>query len=110
MKNGFKMIFSKKRKLLVVKRCPMSVLTYCRSPGNLNAVPIIAQESLLGHSKGGSAAWQMAGLLQCHYWYHSWEPQQRVCPKVNESEGIILISAKQHRCTFPGPSILDVPV
>lgn len=33
-----------------------------RSPGN--AVPIIAQKSLLGHSKGGSAAWQMAGLLQ----------------------------------------------
>jgi hypothetical protein len=27
-RNGFKMIFSKKRKLLVVKRCPMSVLTY----------------------------------------------------------------------------------
>ncbi|KAG2076495.1 hypothetical protein BDR04DRAFT_694370 [Suillus decipiens] len=29
-----------------------------------NAVPVIAQKSLLGHSKGGSAAWQMAGLLQ----------------------------------------------
>ncbi|KAF8896473.1 fatty acid synthetase alpha subunit [Infundibulicybe gibba] len=29
-----------------------------------NAVPIMAQKSLLGHSKGGSAAWQMAGLLQ----------------------------------------------
>jgi len=24
----------------------------------------MAQKSLLGHSKGGSAAWQMAGLLQ----------------------------------------------
>ncbi|KAF7312560.1 Fatty acid synthase subunit alpha [Mycena indigotica] len=33
-----------------------------RTPGN--AVPIMAQKSLLGHSKGGSAAWQMAGLLQ----------------------------------------------
>ncbi|KAJ7077160.1 fatty acid synthase [Mycena belliarum] len=33
-----------------------------RSPGN--AVPIMAQKSLLGHSKGGSGAWQMAGLLQ----------------------------------------------
>ncbi|KAF8638240.1 hypothetical protein AX17_002262 [Amanita inopinata Kibby_2008] len=33
-----------------------------RTPGN--AVPIVAQKSLLGHSKGGSAAWQMAGLLQ----------------------------------------------
>lgn len=29
-----------------------------------NAVPVMAQKSLLGHSKGGSAAWQMAGLLQ----------------------------------------------
>ncbi|KIK31382.1 hypothetical protein CY34DRAFT_58384, partial [Suillus luteus UH-Slu-Lm8-n1] len=29
-----------------------------------NAVPVIAQNSLLGHSKGGSAGWQMAGLLQ----------------------------------------------
>lgn len=36
--------------------------TISRTPGN--AVPIIAQKSLLGHSKGGSAAWQMAGLLQ----------------------------------------------
>ncbi|KAF7311700.1 Fatty acid synthase [Mycena indigotica] len=33
-----------------------------RTPGN--AVPIMAQKSLLGHSKGGSAAWQMAGLRQ----------------------------------------------
>jgi len=33
-----------------------------RTPGN--AVPIMAQKSLCGHSKGGSAAWQMAGLLQ----------------------------------------------
>ena len=32
------------------------------SPGN--AVPIMAQKSLVGHSKGGAAAWQMAGLLQ----------------------------------------------
>ncbi|KAI0749711.1 fatty acid synthase [Daedaleopsis nitida] len=29
-----------------------------------NAVPIMAQKSLCGHSKGGSAAWQLAGLLQ----------------------------------------------
>ncbi|KAF9467993.1 fatty acid synthase [Collybia nuda] len=36
--------------------------TISRTPGN--AVPIMAQKSLLGHSKGGSAAWQMAGLLQ----------------------------------------------
>ncbi|KAH9950013.1 fatty acid synthase [Amylocystis lapponica] len=33
-----------------------------RTPGN--AVPIMAQKSLCGHSKGGSAAWQLAGLLQ----------------------------------------------
>lgn len=36
--------------------------TISRTPGN--AVPIMAQKTLLGHSKGGSAAWQMAGLLQ----------------------------------------------
>jgi fatty acid synthase subunit alpha, fungi type len=33
-----------------------------RTPGN--AVPVMAQKSLLGHSKGGSASWQMTGLLQ----------------------------------------------
>lgn len=33
-----------------------------RTPGN--AVPIVAQKSLCGHSKGGSAAWQLAGLVQ----------------------------------------------
>jgi 3-oxoacyl-(acyl-carrier-protein) synthase len=33
-----------------------------RSPGN--AVPIMAQKSLCGHAKGGSAAWQLAGLVQ----------------------------------------------
>jgi len=32
-----------------------------RTPGNI--VPIVAQKSLLGHAKGGSAAWQIAGLL-----------------------------------------------
>jgi hypothetical protein len=92
MKNGFKMIFSKKRKTLqVVKRCPLNIggneiriwndifTTISRSPGN--NVPIVAQKSLLGHSKGGSAAWQMPGT-ECHYLYHSWKPQQRVCPKV----------------------------
>ncbi|KAG6910835.1 hypothetical protein DXG01_007150 [Tephrocybe rancida] len=36
--------------------------TISRTPGN--AVPIMAQKSLLGHAKGGSAAWQMSGLLQ----------------------------------------------
>ncbi|KDR66856.1 hypothetical protein GALMADRAFT_216743 [Galerina marginata CBS 339.88] len=36
--------------------------TISRSPGN--AVPIIAQKSLIGRAKGGSAAWQAAGLLQ----------------------------------------------
>ncbi|KAF5337910.1 hypothetical protein D9758_013124 [Tetrapyrgos nigripes] len=35
--------------------------TLSRTPGN--AVPIMAQKSLLGHAKGGSAAWQMSGLL-----------------------------------------------
>jgi fatty acid synthase subunit alpha len=33
-----------------------------RSSGN--AVPIVAQKSLVGHAKGGSAAWQLIGLLQ----------------------------------------------
>lgn len=32
-----------------------------RTPGN--AVPIMAQKSLLGHAKGGAAAWQMSGVL-----------------------------------------------
>ena len=36
-----------------------------RTPGN--AVPCMAQKSLVGHSKGGSAAWQMVGLLQSVY-------------------------------------------
>ena len=33
-----------------------------RTPGN--AIPIVAQTSLVGHSKGGSAAWQIIGILQ----------------------------------------------
>ncbi|KAF8199703.1 fatty acid synthase [Pholiota molesta] len=36
--------------------------TISRTPGN--AVPVMAQKSLLGHSKGGSAAWQATGLWQ----------------------------------------------
>ena len=36
--------------------------TISRTPGN--AVPVMAQKSLLGHAKGGSAAWQMTGVLQ----------------------------------------------
>lgn len=36
--------------------------TIGRTPGN--AVPVMAQRSLVGHSKGGSAAWQAIGLLQ----------------------------------------------
>ena len=36
--------------------------TLKRSSGN--AVPIMAQKSLCGHAKGGSAAWQLAGLVQ----------------------------------------------
>ncbi|PPQ94469.1 hypothetical protein CVT25_001102 [Psilocybe cyanescens] len=36
--------------------------TISRTPGN--AVPIVAQKSILGHAKGGSAAWQAVGLLQ----------------------------------------------
>ena len=37
-------------------------VTLKRSVGN--ALPIMAQKSLCGHSKGGSAAWQLAGLVQ----------------------------------------------
>lgn len=33
-----------------------------RTPGN--AIPVMAQKSLTGHAKGGSAAWQMIGLCQ----------------------------------------------
>jgi len=36
--------------------------TISRTPGN--AVPVMAQKSLTGHSKGGSAAWQLIGLCQ----------------------------------------------
>ncbi|VDC07520.1 unnamed protein product [Peniophora sp. CBMAI 1063] len=36
--------------------------TIGRTPGN--AVLVMAQKSLVGHSKGGSAAWQAIGLLQ----------------------------------------------
>lgn len=36
--------------------------TIGRTPGN--AVPVVAQKSLLGHAKGGAAGWQMAGVLQ----------------------------------------------
>ena len=36
--------------------------TIGRTPGN--AVPVMAQKSLVGHSKGGSAAWQAIGLMQ----------------------------------------------
>lgn len=32
-----------------------------------NAIPIMAQKSLCGHAKGGSAAWQLAGLIQSVY-------------------------------------------
>ncbi|KAJ3916064.1 fatty acid synthase [Lentinula edodes] len=32
-----------------------------RTPGNI--VPIMAQKNILGHAKGGSAAWQISGLL-----------------------------------------------
>ena len=32
-----------------------------------NAIPIMAQKSLCGHAKGGSAAWQFAGLIQSVY-------------------------------------------
>ena len=39
--------------------------TIGRTPGN--AVPVMAQKSLCGHAKGGSAAWQLAGLLQSVY-------------------------------------------
>jgi enoyl reductase-like protein/3-oxoacyl-ACP reductase-like protein/acyl dehydratase len=34
-----------------------------RTPGN--PLFVVSQKSLTGHSKGGAAAWQMAGVLQC---------------------------------------------
>ena len=43
-----------------------------------NAVPIMAQKNLCGHSKGGSAGWQLAGLLQCVLQHRAWQPQRRV--------------------------------
>ena len=42
----------------------MSVLTYFPVSLIRLRVGIVAQKSFLGHLKGGSAAWQMAWLLQ----------------------------------------------
>lgn len=56
-----------------------------RTPGN--AVPIIAQKSLCGHSKGGSAAWQLAGLLQSVYY--------GIVPGNRNAEYVIVVSSRQ---------------
>ncbi|PFH52946.1 hypothetical protein AMATHDRAFT_138867 [Amanita thiersii Skay4041] len=69
--------------------------TISRSPGN--AVPIMAQKSLLGHSKGGSAAWQMAGLLQSVI--------TGVVPGNRNSDNVDSDFQQHHYLLFPSKSI-----
>ncbi|KIJ66907.1 hypothetical protein HYDPIDRAFT_174219 [Hydnomerulius pinastri MD-312] len=62
-----------------------------------NAVPVMAQKSLLGHSKGGSAAWQMAGLLQT--------VNTGVIPGNRNSDNIDARFEAHHYLMFPSKSI-----
>ncbi|EGN98830.1 hypothetical protein SERLA73DRAFT_168429 [Serpula lacrymans var. lacrymans S7.3] len=69
--------------------------TISRTRGN--AVPIMAQKSLLGHSKGGSAAWQMAGLLQA--------VNTGIIPGNRNSDNIDARFEAHHLLMFPSKSI-----
>ncbi|KAG8213088.1 hypothetical protein J3R82DRAFT_11484 [Butyriboletus roseoflavus] len=62
-----------------------------------NAVPVMAQKSLLGHSKGGSAAWQMAGLLQT--------VNTGIIPGNRNSDNIDARFEAHHNLMFPSRSI-----
>ena len=73
-----------------------------------NAVPIMAQKSLLGQAKGGAAAWQMSGLLQT--------VGTGIVPGNRNSELFIwifllcvLIFIQQHRFSFQKRSFPHVP-
>ncbi|KAF8843701.1 hypothetical protein BDN67DRAFT_963867 [Paxillus ammoniavirescens] len=69
--------------------------TMSRTHGN--AVPVMAQKSLLGHSKGGSAAWQMAGLLQTVI--------TGIIPGNRNSDNIDARFEAHHYLMFPSKSI-----
>ncbi|KAI5983403.1 hypothetical protein EDD15DRAFT_2390897 [Pisolithus albus] len=62
-----------------------------------NAVPVMAQKSLLGHSKGGSAAWQMAGLLQT--------VNTGIIPGNRNSDNVDAGFEAHHNLMFPSRSI-----
>ncbi|KAL4066936.1 hypothetical protein J3A83DRAFT_4165578 [Scleroderma citrinum] len=62
-----------------------------------NAVPVMAQKSLLGHSKGGSAAWQMAGLLQTVI--------TGIIPGNRNSDNVDARFEAHHNLMFPSRSI-----
>ncbi|KAI6168120.1 hypothetical protein EDD17DRAFT_746406 [Pisolithus thermaeus] len=62
-----------------------------------NAVPVMAQKSLLGHSKGGSAAWQMAGLLQT--------VNTGIIPGNRNSDNVDARFEAHHNLMFPSRSI-----
>jgi fatty acid synthase subunit alpha, fungi type len=75
------------------------------TPGN--AVLVMAQKSLLGHSKGRSAAWQMMGLLQA--------VGTRATEILSELFFFCVTtmpfdtSCQQHRCHVPEASLSHVP-
>ncbi|KAH7884386.1 hypothetical protein F5I97DRAFT_1968464 [Phlebopus sp. FC_14] len=69
--------------------------TMSRTHGN--AIPVMAQKSLLGHSKGGSAAWQMAGLLQT--------VNTGIIPGNRNSDNIDARFEAHHYLMFPSKSI-----
>ncbi|EIW84299.1 fatty acid synthase [Coniophora puteana RWD-64-598 SS2] len=69
--------------------------TISRTHGN--AVPVMAQKSLLGHSKGGSAAWQMAGLIQ--------SVSTGIIPGNRNSDNIDARFEAHHMLMFPSKSI-----
>ncbi|KAI6024835.1 hypothetical protein BKA83DRAFT_685883 [Pisolithus microcarpus] len=72
-----------------------SLHTMGRTHGN--AVPVMAQKSLLGHSKGGSAAWQMAGLLQT--------VNTGIIPGNRNSDNVDARFEAHHNLMFPSRSI-----
>jgi len=66
-----------------------------RTPGN--AVPIMAQKSLCGHSKGGSAAWQLIGLLQSVF--------SGVIPGNRNADNVDAMFKQHTHLMFPSKSI-----
>jgi len=60
-------------------------------------VPVMAQKSLIGHSKGGSASWQMMGLLQT--------VGTGIVPGNRNSDNIDAMFQKHRYLMFPSKSI-----